>query len=66
MGMTKGTKGMGTGKTSAFMKKGGMKKMGTGGAMGKVQVKGPNKAASVSPKMKGGGMYKKGGMKKGM
>lgn len=42
-----------------------MTKMGTGGAAGKVQVKGPNKSASVSPKMKGGGMYKKGGMKKG-
>jgi len=53
----------------AYLKKGGKvtgkKKMGTGGAAGKVQVKSPNKAAAVSPKMKGGGMYKMGG-KKGM
>jgi len=48
-----------------YQKKGGTKKMGTGGAMGKVQVQGPNKAAKATP-MKKGGMYKKGGMKKGM
>lgn len=69
MGMSKGTAGMGTGNNAQYVKKGGKitskKKMGTGGAAGKVQVKSPNKAAAVSPKMKGGGMYKMGG-KKGM
>lgn len=64
MGMTKGKAGMGTGENAQYMKKGGTK-MGTGGAMGKVQVQGPNKAAKATP-MKKGGMYKKGGMKKGM
>ena len=65
MGMTKGKAGMGTGDNAQYMKKGGTKKMGTGGAMGKVQVQGPNKAAKATP-MKKVGMYKKGGMKKGM
>ncbi len=45
----------------AYLKKGGKvtgkKKMMTGG------MNNPNKAAAVSPKMKGGGMYKMGGKK---
>lgn len=45
----------------AYLKKGGkVSKMKTGG------MANPNAKATVSPKMKGGGMYKKGGMKKGM
>jgi len=59
MGISKGKAGMGTGENAQYMKKGGTKKMKTGG------MNNPNKAAAVSPKMKGGGMYKKGGMKKG-
>lgn len=58
--MTKGKAGMGTGDNAQYMKKGGTKKMGTGGAMGKVQVKAPNKAVKAAPVMKKGGMMKKG------
>jgi hypothetical protein len=56
MGMTKGKAGMGTGDNAQYMKKGG-KKMMTGGMN--------NSNAKATP-MKKGGMYKKGGMKKGM
>lgn len=60
MGMTKGKAGMGTGDNAQYMKKGG-KKMMTGG------MKNSNAKATVKPSMKkSGGMYKKGGMKKGM
>jgi len=51
------------GPANQYLKKGGKvgkKKMMTGG------MKNPNAKPAVSPKMKGGGMYKKGGMKKGM
>jgi len=54
MGMTKGKDD-----NAQYMKKGG-KKMMTGG------MNNPNAKATVKPSMKKGGMYKKGGMKKGM
>jgi hypothetical protein len=41
-----------------------MGKMGTGGAAGKIQVKGPNAPAKATPMKKGG--MKKSKMKKGM
>jgi len=63
MGMSKSKVGAATaGPSKQYMKKGGTagkKKMMTGG------MANPNKAAKASP-MKKGGMYKKGGMKKGM
>lgn len=63
------------GPSAQYMKKGGSKKMmyggkgaagkmGVGGAMGKVQVQGPNKAAKAAPMKKGGSKMSK--MKKGM
>jgi len=63
MGITKGKAGMGTGENAQYVKKGGKvgkKKMMTGG------MANPNPKATVKPSKKMGGMYKKGGMKKGM
>ena len=72
--MTKGKAGMGTGENAQYMKKGGMKgkkKMGIGGAAGKIGGSPNAGKAKVSPtkninSYKKGGMMKKGGMKKGM
>jgi hypothetical protein len=70
MGMTKGKAGMGTGNNAQYMKKGGTKKkMGIGGAAGKIGGSPNAGKGMVSPTKTKVGSYKKGGktgMKKGM